>query len=55
MEKTDTQKLKSEMQQELREQATRLRKTGMKQREIAEILCVYLNTVSKWCRAHKKR
>jgi len=54
MEKTDARKLKPEVQQELRKQAIRLRKTGMKQKPIAEILGVYPTTVSKWCRAYKK-
>ena len=55
MEKTDARKLKPEVQQELRKQAIRLRKTGMKQKQIAEILGVYPTTVSKWCRAYKKQ
>jgi len=54
MEKTDARKLKPEVQQELRKQAIRLRKTGMKQEQIAEIIGVYPTTVSKWCRAYKK-
>ena len=54
MEKTDVRRLKPEVQQELRKQAIRLRKTGMKQKQIAEILDVYPTTVSKWCRAYKK-
>ena len=55
MEKTDARKLKPEVQQELRKQAIRLRKTGMKQKQIAEILGVYPTTVSKWCRAYKQQ
>ena len=55
MEKTDARKLKPEVQQELRKQAIRLRKTGMKQKQIAEILGVYPTTVSKWCCAYKKQ
>ena len=54
MENTDARKLKPEVQQELRKQAIRLRKSGMKQKQIAEILSVYPTTVSKWCRAYKK-
>ena len=54
MEKKDARKLKPEVQHELRKQAIRLRKTGMKQKQIAEILGVYPTTVSKWCRAYKK-
>ena len=54
MEKTDARKLKPEVQQELRKQAIRLCKKGMKQRSVAEILGVYPTTVSKWWRAYKK-
>lgn len=54
MEKTDARKLKPEVQYELRKQAIRLRKTGMNQRQVAEILGVYPTTVSKWCRAYNK-
>jgi transposase len=54
MEKKDARKLKPEVQHELRKQAIRLRKKGMKQKQIAEILGVYPTTVSKWCRAYKK-
>ena len=54
MEKTDARKLKPEVQQELRKQAIRLCKKGMKQKSVAEILGVYPTTVSKWWRAYKR-
>ena len=54
MEATDARKLKPEVQQELRKQAIRLCKKGMKQAQVAEIVRVYPCTVSKWWRAYKK-
>ena len=54
METTDARKLKPEVQQEMRKQAIRLCKKGMKQAQIAEIIGVYPCTVSKWWRAYKK-
>jgi hypothetical protein len=38
MEKTEARKLKKEVQQQLRQQAVRLRKRGMTYRDIAEII-----------------
>ncbi len=54
MQTTDARKLKPEVQQELRKQAIRFCKKGMKQAQIAEIVGVYPSTVSKWWRAYKK-
>lgn len=54
MENTDARRFKPEVQQELKTQTIRLRKTGMKQKQIAEILGVYPTNLHKWCRAYKK-
>lgn len=54
MKKTDARKLKTEAQQQLRDQAVRLRKSGMKYKGIAEIVGVCHTTVCKWCKAYEK-
>jgi transposase len=54
MEKTDTRKLKPEVQQQLRHQAIRLRKAGRQYKEIAEILGVHPTNVCKWWKAYEK-
>lgn len=54
MEKTDTRKLKPEVQQELRKQAIRLRKKGHTYREIGEIIGVHLTNVCKWWKAYEQ-
>jgi DNA invertase Pin-like site-specific DNA recombinase len=54
MEKTDARKLKKEVQQQLRQQAIRLRKKGMGYRDIAEIVGVNPDTVGRWCREYAK-
>ena len=51
MEKTDARKLSTEAQQQLRNQAIRLRKSGRKYKEIAEITGVHETTVCKWYKA----
>ena len=52
MEKTDARKLSTEAQQQLRNQAIRLRKAGRKYGEIAEITGVHETTVCKWYKAY---
>ena len=54
MEKTDTRKLKPEVQQELRNQAIRLRKAGRTYKEIGEIVGVHHTNVCKWWKAYEK-
>ncbi len=54
MEKTDARKFKPEVQHQLRRQAIRLRKSGKKYKEIADIVGVYPTTVGKWWRAYQK-
>ncbi|KKL21878.1 hypothetical protein LCGC14_2441050 [marine sediment metagenome] len=54
MEKRDARTLSREAQQELRNQAIRLRKGNRTYPEIAEILQVHPNTVSKWCQRYKR-
>jgi len=53
MKKTDARKLKPEVQEQLRKQAVRLRKSGRKYQEIAEIVGVCLTTVCKWYKAYE--
>ena len=54
MEKTDTRKLKPEVQQELRNQAIRLRKSGMAYKQIGEIVGVHPTNVCKWWKAYEQ-
>lgn len=54
MEKADARSLKPEVQQQLRNQAIRLRRSGRKYREIAEIVGVHLGTVCKWCKIYER-
>lgn len=50
----DARSLKPEVQQQLRNQTIRLRKSGSKYKEIAEIFGVHLGTVSKWCNIYER-
>ena len=52
MEKTDARKLKPEVQQQLRQQAIRLRAAGRKPKEIAKIVDVHYVTVCRWFRIY---
>jgi transposase len=54
MEKVDARSLKPEVQQQLRNQAIRLRRSGRRYREIAEIVGVHLGTVCKWCKIYER-
>jgi transposase len=54
MDKTDARKLKTEVQQQLRKQAIRLRSMGMTYRDIANIVGVYCDTVGRWCRDYER-
>jgi transposase len=54
MEKIDTRKLKPEVQQELRNQAIRLRKSGMAYKQIGEIVGVHPTNVCKWWKAYQQ-
>jgi transposase len=54
MKKTDTRKLKPEVQQELRNQAIRLRKAGRPYKEIGEIVGVHPTNVCKWWKAYEQ-
>lgn len=53
MNKTDTRKLKPEVQQELRHQAIRLRKAGRTHKEIGQIIGVHPTNVCKWWKAYE--
>lgn len=52
IERIDTRKLGTKSQQKFRNQATRLRKTGRKYREIDEIIGVHETAVCKWHRVY---
>jgi len=54
MEKTDARKLKPEAQQQLRNQAIRLRKRGFTHQQIAETIGAHPTRVCRWCRAYEK-
>lgn len=54
MENQDARKLTKEVQQQLRNQAIRLRSKGMRYSEIADIVGVYPDTVGRWCRDYEK-
>lgn len=54
MKKTDARRLKPDVQQQLRNQAVRLRKAGRKYKEIAEIVGVHRTTICKWFKAYEK-
>lgn len=54
MEKRDTRKLKPEVQQELRNQAIRLRQSGMTYKEIGAIVGVHPTNVCKWWKAYEQ-
>ena len=54
MKKVDARTLKPEVQQQLRNQAIRLRKSGRRYKEIAEIVGVHLGTVCRWCKTYTR-
>ena len=54
MKKTDARRLTPETQEQLRRQAIRLKKSGKGYLEIAEIVGVHRNTVSKWWRLYEQ-
>lgn len=54
MEKTDTRKLKPEVLQQLRHQAIRLRKKGMKYKAISEVIDVHYSTICGWWKVYEK-
>ena len=53
MQKTDARSLSRKGQEQLRRQAIRLKKKGKANIEVAEILDLHRNTVSKWWKAYK--
>ncbi|MBF0422437.1 MAG: helix-turn-helix domain-containing protein, partial [Magnetococcales bacterium] len=54
IEKIDARRLGSEAQQQLRNQAIRLRKKGKPHAEIAEIVGVHPSTVRGWCKIDER-
>jgi len=55
MKKTDTRKLKSEVLQQLRHQAIRLRKKGMTYKAISEVIDVHYSTICGWWKIYEKQ
>ena len=53
MEKTDTRKMKPEVQQQIRQQAIRLHKAGRNYKEISQIVGVHYVTVCRWCKIYE--
>mgnify|MGYP002725667715 CR=1 FL=1 len=54
MEKTDARSLSREAQQQLRNQAIRLRKSGRAYKEIAEVVGVHRSTVCEWWKCYER-
>ena len=54
MENTDKRRLKPEVQQQLRQQAIRLKRGGRTLKEIAEIIGVHYVTVCRWYKIYEK-
>jgi transposase len=55
MKKTDTRKLKPEVQEQLRRQVVRLRKSGKTYKEISEIVGIHLTNVCKIFKADEEK
>jgi transposase len=54
MKKIDARKLSTESQQQIRNQAIRLRKAGRTYKEISEITCVHQTTIAKWYKVYER-
>jgi len=54
MKKIDTRTLSPEVQEQIRYQAVRLRKTGKTYKEIGEILGVSYSSACQWCKAYER-
>ena len=54
MENIDTRKLKPEVQEQLRKQVVRLRKSGKSFKEISEIVGIHLTNACKICKAYER-
>jgi transposase len=55
MEKTDTRKLKPEVQEQLRRQVVMLRKSGKTYKEISEIVGIHLTNACKIFKAYEEK
>jgi transposase len=53
MEKVDARTLKPDVQEQLRHQAIRLRKSGRKYQEIGDIIGIYPTTICKWFKRYE--
>ena len=54
MEKIDARKLSTEAQQQIRNQAIRLKKSGRTYKEISEITGVHTSAIGQWYRAYQR-
>jgi len=54
MENTDARKLSTEAQQQIRNQAIRLKRSGRTYREISEITGVHFTTICQWYKADEQ-
>ncbi len=52
--KIDARRLSPEIQEEKRKQAIRLHKTGLRYKEIGQLIEVHFETIGKWVRAYRK-
>jgi len=55
MEKIDARKLSTEAQQQIRNQAIRLKKSGRTYKEISEITCVHVSTIARWYKMYQRK
>ncbi len=55
MKKNDARKLSTEAQQQIRNQAIRLKKSGKTYGEISEITCVHKSTICRWYKAFQRK
>jgi transposase len=55
MKKIDARKLSTETQQQIRNQAIRLKKSGKTYNEISEITCIHKSTICKWYKAYQQK
>jgi transposase len=53
MKKIDARKLPTEAQQQIRNQAIRLKKSGKTYHEVSDITCVHKSTIAKWYNAYQ--
>jgi len=55
MKKIDARKLPTEAQQQIRNQAIRLKKSGKTYNEVSDITCVHKSTILRWYKAYQRK